>query len=128
MLTGEPVEIYGDGETTRDFCFVQNAVQANLLAALTANDDAVGRNFNVAVGEQNSLNRLHGLLANELQRSYGVNGVPPPRHQPPRAGDIRASLADIGLARELLGYAPTHTLETGLPIAARWYHEHLRGR
>ena len=116
LLAGEAVEVNGDGETTRDFCYVANAVQANLRAALTNHPEAVNRVYNVAVGESTSLNRLLGLLAELL----GVSPVE--RMQRPfRAGDVRHSRADIGLARRLLEYRPTHTLATGLREALPWY-------
>jgi UDP-N-acetylglucosamine 4-epimerase len=122
MLTGEPVEIHGDGETSRDFCYVANVVQANLLAALTENPQALNRVYNIAVGESASLNQLFDLLRELLgERRSAVQ----PLHRPFREGDVRHSLADISRARELLGYAPTHTLESGLREALSWYMGHL---
>jgi len=121
MLVGSPVEINGDGETTRDFCYVANAVQANLLAALTVDPQALNRVYNIAVGESTSLNRLfeilRGLLAEQRSELRAVHPV----HRPFREGDVRHSQADISLARELLGYAPTHTLTSGLREALSWY-------
>ena len=115
MLVGEPVEIHGDGETTRDFCYIANVVQANLLAALTPNPAALNQVYNIAVGHSTSLNQLYALLRELLgKRASAV-------HRPFREGDVRHSLADIGRARELLGYAPTHTLESGLREALSWY-------
>jgi len=115
MLIGEAVEINGDGETTRDFCHIANVVQANLLAALTDNRTAVNQVYNIAVGHSTSLNQLYALLRELLgKRSSAV-------HRPFREGDVRHSLADIGRAQELLGYAPTHTLESGLREALSWY-------
>ena len=115
MLVGEPVEIHGDGETTRDFCYIANVVQANLLAALTQNPAALNQVYNIAVGHSTSLNQLYALLRELLgKRASAV-------HRPFREGDVRHSLADIGRAQELLSYAPTHTLESGLREALSWY-------
>lgn len=115
MLVGDPVEIHGDGETTRDFCYVANVVQANLLASLTRNPAALNQVYNIAVGHSTSLNQLYALLRELLgKRGSAV-------HRPFRDGDVRHSLADIGRAQELLGYAPTHTLESGLREALSWY-------
>lgn len=121
MLRGETVYINGDGETSRDFCYVANAVQANILAATTSSEAAVDQVYNVAVGEQTSLNQLHGLLASELQRCHPHAVIGGPVHREFRAGDVRHSLADISKARDLLGYAPTHDIRAGMALAARWY-------
>jgi len=114
MLAGQACTINGDGATSRDFCFVANAVQANLRAALADDPEAVGRVYNVAVGERTDLNELHHLLAAGLQALRPGLEVAPPRHADFRAGDVRHSLADIGLARRLLGFAPTHTVRQGI--------------
>lgn len=119
MLRDEEVVIHGDGETSRDFCFVANAVQANIRAALAA-DDAQGEVFNVAVGERTSLNRLFALIRaglGEHQRHYRREPV----HGEFRPGDVRHSLADIGKAERLLGYRPTHGIEQGIAEALPWY-------
>lgn len=127
MIHGEPVHINGDGETSRDFCYVANAVQANLLAATTADPAAVNQVYNVAVGERTSLNelfeRLRALLAPRFAHLQGFAPV----HRDFRAGDVRHSLADIGKARRLLGYEPTHTVGEGLAEAMQWYTAHLEG-
>ncbi len=115
LLVGDPVEIHGDGETTRDFCYVANVVQANLRAALTDNPAALSQVYNIAVGHSTSLNQLFALLRELL------GGHSSPVHRAFRDGDVRHSLADIGRARELLGYEPTHTLESGLREALSWY-------
>jgi UDP-N-acetylglucosamine 4-epimerase len=119
MIRGEDVFINGDGETTRDFCFVANAVQANLLAALSA-DEHKDLVYNVAVGQRTSLNELFDSLVAQLAaggKSYGSRPV----YRDFRAGDVRHSLADIGRANSRLGYAPTHTLQQGLRVAMPWY-------
>ena len=115
ILTGEPVEVNGDGETSRDFCYIANVVQANLLAALTDEPRALNQVYNIAVGENTSLNRLLEILRMLLAAQFQ------PVYRPFRAGDVRHSLADISLARERLGYAPTHTLASGLKEALPWY-------
>lgn len=119
MIKGEPVHINGDGETTRDFCFVANAVQANLLAALAPEEH---RNlvYNVAVGQRTSLNELFAGLAKGLAAA-GVHYGAPAVYRDFRPGDVRHSLADITRARTHLDYAPTHTLLQGLDVAMPWY-------
>ena len=121
MLKGEDVFINGDGETSRDFCFVDNAVQANLLAATTQNPEALNQVYNVAVGERTTLNELYAqlqrLLAPRRPRLQGVK----PIYRDFRAGDVRHSLADIGKATSRLGYAPTQRIDQGLELAMPWY-------
>lgn len=124
MIAGEEVVINGDGETSRDFCYVDNAVQANLLAAL-AEPDALGQVYNVALNARTSLNELFAALKEELaeqQLSYGR----PPVHGAARAGDVRHSQADISKAASLLGYSPSHDFRNGLRAAMPWYVEHIR--
>ena len=120
LLKGDAVYINGDGETSRDFCYIANAVQANLLAATTA--DAAARNqvYNVAVGDRTTLNTLFGLLRDNLA-AYGVSPEVQPMHRDFRAGDVRHSQADLGKAQRLLGYAPTHQLAEGVAEAMAWY-------
>ena len=121
MLAGETVYINGDGETSRDFCFVANAVQANLLAAMTEDAAAVNQVYNVAVGDQTSLNGLHTMLAGALAAVRPGLQVAAPEHRDFRAGDVRHSRADVGKARRWLGFAPSHDLQTGLRVAADWF-------
>jgi len=115
MLAEEAVRIFGDGETSRDFCYVKNVVQMNLLAALTESPDAVDRVYNVAVHHRTSLNMLFHMLRDMM----GVDAEPEYHHF--RPGDVRHSLADVGLAQRLLGYVPTHDLGQGLQEALPWY-------
>lgn len=116
MIAGETVTINGDGETSRDFCYVANAVQANLRAALFAPvGEAIA--LNVAVGDRTSLNQLFGLLREGL--GYGQA----PHYVDFRAGDVRHSLADIGAAERTIGYRPTHRLGEGLAEALPWYRQ-----
>jgi UDP-N-acetylglucosamine 4-epimerase len=121
MIKGEPVFINGDGETSRDFCFVDNAIQANLLAATTQNPEAVNQVYNVAVGERTSLNELYAELRGLLApRSPHLQDLKPV-YRDFRAGDVRHSLAEIGKAQRLLGYAPMQRIGQGLELALPWY-------
>jgi UDP-N-acetylglucosamine/UDP-N-acetylgalactosamine 4-epimerase len=124
MLRGEPVVINGDGQTTRDFCYVKNAVQANLLAAATTNGQAVNKVYNVAYGKRTSLNALFGMLRDRLASSDPGAVVPPPVHGEFRPGDVQHSLADISRAKKLLNYQPTHDVAAGLAEAMPWYEAH----
>jgi UDP-N-acetylglucosamine 4-epimerase len=121
MLEGADCTINGDGETSRDFCFVANAVQANLRAALASDGEAIGRVYNIAVGERTTLNELHAELAAALSALRPGLRVAAPLHAPFRAGDVRHSLADIGLAQRLLGYEPSHTVREGIAEAVAAY-------
>lgn len=121
MLSGKACVINGDGETSRDFCFVANAVQANFRAALIEDQAALNQIYNVAVGDRTTLNDLHGILGAALQRLDPTLEISPPQYINFRAGDIRHSLADVRKARRLLGYTPTHKLEAGIVEAVGWY-------
>ncbi|HWP20990.1 MAG TPA: SDR family oxidoreductase [Burkholderiaceae bacterium] len=121
MLSNKRSVINGDGETSRDFCFVANAVQANLRAALTENPEALNQVYNVAVGERTTLNQLHESIAAALGAVRSDLRIRPPEYADFRPGDVRHSLADIGKARRLLGYAPTHNVQQGLREAIGWY-------
>ncbi|MBO1017390.1 Vi polysaccharide biosynthesis UDP-N-acetylglucosaminuronic acid C-4 epimerase TviC [Achromobacter sp. SD115] len=124
MIQNEDVTINGDGETSRDFCFVENAVQANILAAMAAPD---GRNqvYNVAVSGRSTLNQLFGFLVQTLD-TQGVAYGKKPVYADFRAGDVRHSQADVSKAGRLLGYEPTHTVLQGLEVAMPWYTQFLR--
>jgi len=124
MIAGEPVHIHGDGETSRDFCFVANAVQANLRAALFAPADQAMA-LNVAVGERTNLNQLFALLRVGLAER-GVRYDREPVHGDFRPGDVRHSLADIAAASSSIGYRPSHKLADGLAEALPWYMELAR--
>jgi len=124
MIKNEPVYINGDGETSRDFCYIDNTIQANLLAATTSKDDATNQVFNVAVGERTSLNQLYYHLRDKLATHFDHLRVTQPVYQDFRAGDVRHSLADISKAQDFLSYQPTHTLSSGLTEALEWYIEH----
>ncbi len=119
MIQDEEVTIYGDGETSRDFCFVANAIQANIRAAL-APDDVQGEVFNVAAGARTSLNQLFALIRDGLAE-HQVHFAHEPLFAEFRAGDVRHSLADVGKAERLLGYRPTHAIDQGITEALAWY-------
>jgi UDP-N-acetylglucosamine 4-epimerase len=121
MIKGESVYINGDGETSRDFCFIDNVVQANLLAATTNNPEAVNQVYNVAVGEHTSLNDLYREIKYQLLPSYPDLTKAKPTYRDFRSGDVRHSLANISKARSLLGYTPTCRLREGLAEAVVWY-------
>ena len=120
LLKGEPVSINGDGETSRDFCFIDNCVQANLLAA-TAPDEAADHVYNVAFGERTSLNELFALIRERVADRVPAARDAEPVYRDFRAGDVRHSLADITKAGRLLGYQPEHSVRSGLDKAADWY-------
>jgi UDP-N-acetylglucosamine/UDP-N-acetylgalactosamine 4-epimerase len=123
LISGEPVFINGDGETSRDFCYVANAVQANILAAVATDPQARNEVYNVAVGDRTTLNQLYGLLRDGLSAA-GVSNEAQPTYRDFRAGDVRHSQADVSKARSLLGYEPTHSLKQGLDEALSWYVAH----
>ncbi len=127
MLAGESCAINGDGATSRDFCYIANAVQANLLAATTEDEAALNQVYNVAAGKRTTLNELHKLLGAAMRSVRAELRIAPPSYAPFRAGDVRHSLADIGKAERLLGYAPTHDVAAGLRAAVGWYVERLSG-
>ena len=125
MIAGKPLFINGDGETSRDFCYVDNAVQANLLAA-TAPAQARNQVYNVAVSGRTTLNQLFAMLRQTLAENAQVYGLEPV-YREFRPGDVRHSQADIGKAIRQLGYAPAFDLEAGLRDAMPWYVDFLRG-
>jgi UDP-N-acetylglucosamine 4-epimerase len=121
FIGGEPVYINGDGETSRDFCYVENAVQANLLAATTEEPAALNQIYNVAVAERTTLNELFDLERAQLVGHFPQVRDMRPRYREFREGDVRHSQADISKAIALLGYAPTHRVREGLEQAMGWY-------
>ena len=126
MLRDETVYINGDGETARDFCYIDNVVQANLLAATARDPEAVGQVYNVAVGEQTTLNELHALLAELLALRDPEFTPARPVYRDFRPGDVRFSRADIGKANRLLSFRPTYRIREGLEEALDWYISRLR--
>ena len=121
LCQGSSPQINGDGETSRDFCFIDNTVQANLLAATSENPDASNRVYNVAVGGRTSLNELFYSIRGLLSSSNsGVLQIEPV-YAAFREGDVRHSQADISRAGELLGYRPTHSVDQGLAVTCEWF-------
>jgi len=121
MVKNKPVYINGDGETSRDFCYIDNAIQANLLAATANNQEATNQVYNVAVGERTSLNQLYFYLRDNLASRLPHLQNASPFYRDFRIGDVRHSLADIEKAKELIGYNPTHGITEGLKEAMGWY-------
>jgi UDP-N-acetylglucosamine 4-epimerase len=126
LLRGERCRIFGDGETSRDFCYVANVVQANLLAATVDDVNATGQAYNIACAESVTLNRLFRMIRDrltlsDLRFSYAV-----PQYDPFRPGDIRFSRASIEKARRMLSFSPTHDVAEGLAEALDWYVERAR--
>jgi UDP-N-acetylglucosamine/UDP-N-acetylgalactosamine 4-epimerase len=121
MLDGAPIVIYGDGATTRDFCYIANVVQANLLAATNRDPEVVGQVYNVATGGRMSLDTLFTTLRGLVLEQHPELVVPGPIYEDFRPGDIRHSQADIGKAHQLLGYDPTYDVRSGLREALPWY-------
>ncbi len=121
LLEGSGVAIYGDGDTSRDFCFVDNVVQANLLAATASEPQAVGQVFNVACGERTTLSELFRLVRDEVARLRPEAARIDPHYREFRRGDVRHSLADTGKASRLLGYRASCSVREGLARSARWY-------
>ena len=128
MISNEPVFINGDGETSRDFCYIDNVIQANLLAAVASQGSVKGQVYNVAVGERTSLNELYFHLRDRLAKRFKYLKETQPIYRDFRSGDVRHSLADIGKAQEFLGYTPSHRIVKGLDEALDWYVQLLSGK
>jgi UDP-N-acetylglucosamine 4-epimerase len=125
LIKGEPVYINGDGETSRDFCFIDNCVQANLLAATTEKEEAANQIYNVAFGERTTLNELFNFIKERVVDSHPAAKDLEPTYRDFRAGDVRHSLADIAKAKRLIGYQPQFSVKAGLDKAAQWYLKNL---
>jgi UDP-N-acetylglucosamine 4-epimerase len=123
LLGGETCEIYGDGKNSRDFTFVANAIQANLLAG-TGPASATGRVYNVGYGDAVSLTELFGSLRREIARHQGEAEAARASYSPPRKGDIAHSQASTEAIRDALGYVPTHDLGQGLALTVEWFLGH----
>lgn len=118
---GEPCRINGDGETSRDFCFVDNAVQANLLAATAQGDGIAGEAFNVACEARTTLNEVYRMIRGAVAARQPSMKLMDPEYGPERAGDVRHSLADVGRARARLGYEPEVQVADGLERTVGWF-------
>lgn len=125
LIKGETVYINGSGETSRDFCFVENVIQMNLLAATIADSAAVNQVYNTAVNARTTLNELFGKLHERLLPHYPHLLGCTPVHRDFRAGDVLHSQADVSKAIRLLGYHPSHTIDAGLDESLLWYMANL---
>jgi UDP-N-acetylglucosamine 4-epimerase len=125
LIKDEELFINGDGETSRDFCYIDNCVQANLLAALATKEDAFNQVYNVAFGERTTLNELFNMIRQRVAEVVESAATKEPEYRDFRPGDVRHSLADISKAKTLLGYEPQFSVRDGLDQAAAWYIEHL---
>jgi UDP-N-acetylglucosamine 4-epimerase len=125
LIKGETVFINGDGETSRDFCYIDNTVQANILAALATDDEAVNQVYNIAFGQRTSLNELFTMIRERVASKYPQAKESQPECRDFRAGDVRHSLADISRAKKLLYYTPEFSVTQGLDVAANWYMNNL---
>lgn len=126
MLHGEDVYINGDGETSRDFTYIDNVVQANILAGTTTNPEAFAKAYNTAAGGRETLNNLFSAIKNGLEKQLPELKIKDAIYRDFRAGDIRHSNANISKAKELLGYEPTHNLEQGLKESLAWYIQDIK--
>ena len=125
LIKGEEIFINGDGETSRDFCYIDNCVQANILAACAENEDALNQVYNVAFGERTTLNELFTMIKERVADVHPEAKKSKPTYRDFRAGDVRHSLADISKSETLLGYKPEFSVKAGLDRAAQWYIEKL---
>ncbi|GJL75249.1 NAD-dependent epimerase/dehydratase family protein [Nitrosomonas sp.] len=121
LIKNKPLYINGDGETSRDFCYIDNVVQANILSALTSNEAAINQVYNVALNERTSLNQLYQMMRALLLKKFPHLETHRPEYVDFREGDVRHSQADITKARNLLGFDPTHAIQEGLESAMNWY-------
>jgi len=126
LLKGEEIFINGDGETSRDFCYIENVMQMNILAATTENPDASDQVYNVALNHRTSLTELFSFIQDKLIARVPNLQESKPTYRDFRAGDVRHSQADISKAENLLGYQPTHSIDQGLEEAMDWYVNDLK--
>lgn len=128
MIADDPVYINGDGETSRDFCYIDNAVQANILAATANDSDAIDQVYNVAVGDRTTLNELFESIRSCLSKRFPHLNNYKATYRDFRAGDVRHSLADISKAKKLLGYEPAYRITEGIEVALDWYIHDITGK
>jgi UDP-N-acetylglucosamine 4-epimerase len=128
LLEGKTPVIYGDGEQSRDFTYIDNVLQANILAAITENKNALNQVFNVAYGERTTVNQMFFIVRDLLAAHYPQLADVVPQYEAKRQGDIPHSLADVSKARALLDYLPTHNLREGLTEAIDWYRKDFSDR
>ena len=121
LLSGDTVTIYGDGETSRDFCFIDNVVQANILAATTLNEQAINQVYNTAVGDRTTLNQLFNMIKEFIVEHSDKVKSAEPRYESFRPGDVRHSQADISKVKTLLGFNASHTVKSGMRETVKWF-------
>jgi UDP-N-acetylglucosamine 4-epimerase len=121
LLADAPCTILGDGETSRDFCHIDNVVQANLLAATVDNESATDQVYNVACGRRTTLNELYTIIRDTILERRSTLSPPPPVYEDFRPGDVRHSLADVSKINQHLGYTPTRLVADGIEEAIDWY-------
>lgn len=126
LIKGISPTINGDGETSRDFCYIDNVIQMNLLAATTTNKEAINQIYNVAVGGRTTLNELFALIRDSLEKYSPQVKTVNPVYSAFRPGDVRHSQADISKATKLFGYAPTHDVQKGMEETVRWFFTKVR--
>jgi UDP-N-acetylglucosamine 4-epimerase len=125
LSTGNTCIINGDGSTSRDFCFIENAIQANILAATSTNISAVNQVYNIACGTSTTLNELHQTLVRNIAKHHHQTIESKPNYQDFRNGDVLHSLADITKAKKLLAYNPLFSAEEGLENTVNWFIKNL---
>jgi len=128
ILNREDLFINGDGETSRDFTYIENVIQANILAGTTDNQEAFGQAFNTAFGGRETLNNLYRAIVKGLQKNLPALEIKDSIYQDFREGDIRHSNANIDKIQKLLGYEPTHSLDQGLSESINWYINDIKGQ
>ena len=125
MINNDDIHINGDGDTSRDFCYIENTIQINILAAMTVDERATNQIYNVALNDRTSLNELYEMIKSRLIKKIDGLKINNPIHIDFRAGDVRHSQANIDKAKSLLGYSPEHKIADGIDEAIDWYIEHL---
>lgn len=121
MINEEQVYINGDGETTRDFCYIENVIQANIMSALTTNEKALNKAYNIAVDGNTSLLKLYEMICHNLKKEIPAIKILPPLYRDFQDGDVRHSQGSIEEAKKYLCYSPTHTIDEGLSDVLEWY-------
>jgi len=125
LINNQPLRINGDGETSRDFCFIDNVIQINLLSALADTPEAINQVYNVALSDRTTLNQLYEMMKSLLQQQFPHLQNHKPQYVDFRNGDVRHSQADISKSKQLLGYEPSHRIDAGLKQAMDWYVKEL---
>jgi len=126
ILNNQEIFINGDGSTSRDFCYIDNAIQMNILAATVENPASINQVYNVAVGDQTSLNELFDLIQVQINKNISVKSSIKPKYRDFRVGDVKHSLADISKAKNLLSYQPSHKIKNGILTTIDWYIKNLK--